>query len=49
MARFGWAKDDPTFDEYLEEIRKFRDRVDSGQNQDSGSSECSDTSLTPTT
>ena len=49
MARFGWARNDPTFGEYLEEIRKFREEVDRRENQPSDTSECSDTSLTPTT
>jgi hypothetical protein len=46
MSRFGWARNDPTFGEYLDEIRKFREEVDRRENQASGSSECSDTSLT---
>jgi hypothetical protein len=49
MSRFGWARNDPTFGEYLDEIRKFREEVDRRENQASGSSECSDTSLTPIT
>ena len=49
MSRFGWAYEDPTFDDYLNEIRKFRQEVDCCDNQDSGSAECSDTSSTPTT
>jgi hypothetical protein len=49
MSRFGWARNDPTFGDYLDEIRKFREEVDRRENQASGSSECSDTSLTPTT
>jgi hypothetical protein len=49
MARFGWARSDPTFGEYLDEIRKFREEVDRRENQASDADECSDTSLTPTT
>jgi hypothetical protein len=49
MRWFGHAKDDPTFPEYLEEIRKFRDEMDRRDNPGSGPNECSDTSLTPTT
>jgi hypothetical protein len=49
MRWAGHLKDDPTFEEYLEEIRRFREAMDRRENQDSGSGECSDTSLTPTT
>jgi len=49
MDLVGWARDDPTFDEFLEEIRKFREEADRRENQDSSPGECSDTSLTPTT
>ena len=49
MRWFGHAKDDPTFPEFLEEIRKFREEMDRRDNPGSGPSECSDTSLTPTT
>jgi hypothetical protein len=49
MERFGSAKDDPTFDEYLEEIRKFREEMDRQEGRDLGPDECSNTSLTPTT
>jgi hypothetical protein len=45
MSRFGWAKDDPTFDEYLEEIRKFREEMDRREAQDTEQGECSDISL----
>jgi hypothetical protein len=48
MARFGWARSDPTFGEYLDEIRKFREEVDRRENQASDADECSDTSLTRT-
>jgi hypothetical protein len=49
MERFGSAKDDATFDEYLEEIRKFREEMDRLEGRDLGPDECSNTSLTPTT
>jgi len=49
MRWFGHAKDDPDFEDYLEEIRKFREEMDLRENQDSDSGECPDTSLTPTT
>jgi hypothetical protein len=49
MSRFGYAKDDPDFDIYLEEIRKFREEMDLREQQNSGPGECPDTSLTPTT
>ena len=49
MSRFGYAKDDPHFEEYLEEIRKFREEMDLREQQDSDPGECPDTSLTPTT
>ncbi|MFI5457817.1 MAG: hypothetical protein ACHRXM_20445 [Isosphaerales bacterium] len=49
MRWFGHAKDDPTFDDYLNEIRKFREEVDRREGQDSDPGECPDTSLTPTT
>ena len=49
MERFGSAKDDPTFDEYLEEIRKFREEMDRLEGRDLGPDECSNTSLIPTT
>jgi hypothetical protein len=46
---FGHAKDDPEFEEYLEEIRKYRREVDRREGRFLDSDECSDTSLTPTT
>jgi hypothetical protein len=49
LERFGSAKDDPEFEEYLEEIRKFREEVDRREGRFLDSDECSDTSLTPTT
>jgi hypothetical protein len=45
----GHAKDDPEFEEYLEEIRKYRQEVDRREGRFLDSDECSDTSLTPTT
>jgi hypothetical protein len=44
----GHLKDDPDFDIYLEEIRKFREEMDRREDQDSGPGECSNTSATPT-
>jgi hypothetical protein len=49
MSRFGYAKDDPDFDGYLEEIRKFRQEMDLREKQNTDPGECPDTSLTPTT
>jgi hypothetical protein len=49
MSRFGYAKDDPDFDIYLDEIRKFREEMDTRDKQNAGPGECPDTSLTPTT
>ena len=46
---FGWAKDDPDYDLYLEEIRRFREEEDQRERQELGQSECSDSSSTPTT
>lgn len=45
----GHAKDDPTFDEYLEEIRKYREEMDRQGEQGSDPRGCSNTSSTPTT
>jgi hypothetical protein len=45
----GHAKDDPEFEEYLEEIRKYREEVDRREGRYVGPDECSDTALTPTT
>lgn len=47
MERFGSARDDPTFNEYLEEIRKFREEADRLEGRDLGSDECSSPSSTP--
>jgi hypothetical protein len=49
LERAGYAKDDPEFEEYLEEIRKYREEVDRREGRFLDSDECSDTSLTPTT
>ncbi len=49
MERAGWAKDDPSFDLYLEEIRKYREEVDRLEGRVWETDECSNTSSTPTT
>lgn len=49
MRWFGHAKDDPDFEDYLQEIRKYREEVDRRDEHGLGSGECSDTSSTPTT
>jgi hypothetical protein len=49
MLRFGYAKDDPDFDLYLEEIRKFREEEDRREGYVPDTEECSDISSTPTT
>jgi hypothetical protein len=49
MRWFGHAKDDPDFEDYLQEIRKYREEVDRRDEHGLGSVECSDTSSTPTT
>jgi hypothetical protein len=50
LMRFaGHLKDDPDFEEYLEEIRKFREEMDRREDHDSNPVACSDTSSTPTT
>jgi hypothetical protein len=49
MSRFGSARDDPDFDDYLEEIRKYREEVDRRAEHGPDISECSNTSSTPTT
>ena len=49
LERFGSARDDPTFDQYREEIRKFRAEMDRLEGRDLGPDECSNTPLTPTT
>ncbi len=49
MQSFGHLKNDPDFEIYLEEIRKFREEMDRQEHQNSDPGECPDTSLTPTT
>ena len=49
MDRAGWAKDDPDFDDFLEEIRKFREEDDRREGRVWETEECSDISSTPTT
>jgi len=49
MRWFGRAKDDPDFDAYLDEIRKYREEVDRHADHGSDPSERSDTSSTATT
>jgi len=49
MSRFGSARDDPDFDGYLDEIRKYREEVDRRAEYGPDPSECSGTSSTPTT
>ncbi len=44
----GIWKDDPTFDEFLEEIRKGREEADRREGRVREAEECSNTSLTPT-
>lgn len=49
MRWFGHAKDDPDFEGYVEEIRKFRAEMDHRERQQTDPGECPDISLTPTT
>jgi hypothetical protein len=49
MSRFGSARDDPDFDGYLDEIRKYREEVDRRDENGPDAGECSSTSSTPTT
>jgi hypothetical protein len=49
MRWAGHLKDDPYFEEYREEIRKFREEMDRREAESSEPSECSNASLTPTT
>jgi hypothetical protein len=49
MKWAGYAKDDPDFDIYLEEIRKFREEMDRREGRVWETDECSNTSSTPTT
>jgi hypothetical protein len=48
MERAGWAKDDPDFEDFLEEIRKNREEEDRREGRVWETDECSDTSSTPT-
>jgi hypothetical protein len=45
----GHAKDDPMFEEYLEEIRRYREEVDRREQQEFEAQSCSNISSTPTT
>ncbi|HZW30654.1 MAG TPA: hypothetical protein VFF52_08115 [Isosphaeraceae bacterium] len=45
----GYLKDDPDFDDYVEEIRKFREEMDRREGYVPDTDECSNTSSTPTT
>jgi hypothetical protein len=49
MDRAGSMKDDPTFDEFLELIRKFREEDDRREGRVWETDECSNTSSTPIT
>jgi len=49
MSMFGFGKDDPDFEGYLEEIRRFREEMDRQGEQGSETGECSDICSTPTT
>ncbi len=42
-------KDDPSFDDFLTEIRKFREKEDRREDYVPDMNECSNTSSTPTT
>ena len=46
---FGCAKNDPLFDEYLEDIRRFRQEADAQADQEPAERPCSNSSSTPTT
>lgn len=46
---FGHAKEDPDFDLYLEEMRRFREEVDAREGPQGDEQACSDSSSTPTT
>jgi hypothetical protein len=46
--RAGSLKDDPTFDDFLEQIRKFREEDDRREGRVWEADECSNTSSTPT-
>lgn len=49
MKWAGWAKDDPDFEEFLEDIRKFREEDDRREGRVWETEGCSDISSTPTT
>jgi hypothetical protein len=49
MEFAGHLKDDPDFDLYVEEIRKFREEEDRREGYVPDPDECSNTSSTPTT
>lgn len=49
MSLFGHARDDPYFEDYLNEIRKFREEMDRRDDHGSDPGECSHISSTPTT
>lgn len=49
MQLAGIYKDDPSFDDFLEEIRKFREEEDRREGHVPDMDECSNTSSTPTT
>ncbi len=49
MKWLGWAKDDPDFDLYVEEIRRYREEVDRREQPELEQRRCSDSSSTPTT
>jgi hypothetical protein len=49
MRSFGQLKDDPDFEAYLEDIRRFREEMDRQELQASDPGGCPDKSLTPTT
>ena len=49
MELAGAMKDDPDFDDFLEEIRKFREEDDRREGRVWETDECSNTSSTPIT
>jgi hypothetical protein len=49
MERAGYLKDDPDFEEYVGEIRKFREEMNRRDGYVPDTDECPDTSSTPTT
>jgi hypothetical protein len=46
---FGWAKDDPEYSLFREEIQRYRREVDERADREDDSPECSSSSSTPTT